>query len=348
MALSLTMNSISPEQDWTSTGPHRKDKAPALARHTKTEEGGGADETEPVDSALQAATVGGEDLRKLLFAKVEEELARRQAVAAKAAAAKAVTAVTEAAAEAAATPVQEMAAATAVPAMAVPATAMVTDESQHMLPGLYVPSPPIPPLEYSYRPILDRTAKFAVHCGFCSAVAPLLLDHIVSTVYGAQFAGSVAMLTTADVDYMFHVFWNYVVTTYTREEIFFRMVTRPGNSGIMRDNLRPLIAVSVQYHQDFIVLSPLNKVLFVENVLTDIFFRNGRCGVIGLQDLCRSDLVASLSAVGRHEIVFSDSAYLSWHIDGAKMIPGESSPVFNGAFTSGHWDYPPAASIYAF
>ncbi|CAN0470578.1 unnamed protein product, partial [Ectocarpus sp. 12 AP-2014] len=50
----------------------QKDKAAALARHTKRDEGCAADETEPVDSARQAVTVGREERRKLLVAKVKE------------------------------------------------------------------------------------------------------------------------------------------------------------------------------------------------------------------------------------------------------------------------------------
>lgn len=152
-------------------------------------------------------------------------------MATKAAAATAAAAVSEVAAAAAATSVPSSTAATA--AMAVPA--MVVEPaglSRHLLPQAYVPFLPMQPLEeYSCHPILDRTAQFAVHGGFCPVVAPLLLHHVASTVYGAEFAESVVTLTAANVDYMFHVFWNSVVT---REEIFFRMVTRPANSGIVR------------------------------------------------------------------------------------------------------------------
>ncbi|CAN0434604.1 unnamed protein product, partial [Ectocarpus fasciculatus] len=87
---------------------------------------------------------------------------------------------------------------------------------------------------YYCDPLLDRTALFAMDCGFNPRVAPVLLQHMVSTVFGEKVASGVATLSTADVGYIFDVFWNHVVCSYSREEIFFRMATRPGNVGITR------------------------------------------------------------------------------------------------------------------
>ncbi|CAN0392967.1 unnamed protein product, partial [Ectocarpus sp. 8 AP-2014] len=87
------------------------------------------------------------------------------------------------------------AAAAAAAAAAVPAA-----ESPLAAPEPYVPSSAIQSLlhyyYYYWDPLLDRTAHFAMDSG----VAPVLLHHIVS-VYGAEFASSVATLSTADVDY---------------------------------------------------------------------------------------------------------------------------------------------------
>ncbi|CAN0274217.1 unnamed protein product, partial [Ectocarpus sp. 8 AP-2014] len=92
------------------------------------------------------------------------------------------------------------AAAAAAAAAAVPAA-----ESPLAVPEPYVPSSAIQLLlhyyyYYYWDPLLDRTAHFAMDCGFYSGVAPVLLHNIVS-VYGAEFASSVATLSTADVDY---------------------------------------------------------------------------------------------------------------------------------------------------
>ncbi|CBN80254.1 expressed unknown protein [Ectocarpus siliculosus] len=159
----------------------------------------------------KAPKIEQEELRNRLLNKVEEELARWQAKAA--------------GAEAAAT--VATAAVAAVPAK----------ESPLQAPEPVVSSTPLAPLQpyYYCDPLLDRTAHFAMDCGFYPGVAPVLLQHIVSTVYGAEFASSVATLSTADVDYMFHTFWTNVVSSYSRDEIFFRMTTHPGNGGITRD-----------------------------------------------------------------------------------------------------------------
>ncbi|CAN0134731.1 unnamed protein product [Ectocarpus fasciculatus] len=161
-------------------------------------------------------------------------------------------------------------------------------------------------------------------CGFNPRVAPVLLPHMVSTVFGEEVASGVATLSTADVGYMLDAFRNHVVCSYSREEIFFRMATRPGNVGITRDDLRPLIIGAVQDQQDFIVLSPAKQVLLVENTLTTIFASISPYGMMTLDDVFMSGLVGSLSAVGRLEIRLADSALFGWHFDG--LTAGGADP----------------------
>ncbi|CAB1110839.1 unnamed protein product [Ectocarpus sp. CCAP 1310/34] len=192
-------------------------QVPPPTRPTTTGENRTDDGVAKSSSAGEGTTIEREELRKLLFVKVEEELARRQA--------------TGAAAEAAATAATAAAAAAAA---AVPVT-----ESPLQVPEPFVPSTPLSPLAplqpyYYCDPLLNRWAHFAMDCGFYAGVAPVLLQHIVSTVYGAEFASRVATLSTADVDYMFDVFWINVVCSFSREYIFFRMATRLRNGSMTR------------------------------------------------------------------------------------------------------------------
>lgn len=134
------------------------DQIPAQPKPTATEEEGMHYEVETSSSTMKSKTTERDEVCKRLFVQVGEELARGQAKAA----------------------------AATVPAV----------ESYLPMCEIFVPSSPLPPLpllQYTecYDPLLDRTDQFSMNCGFYPEVASILIQHIVSTVYRAEFASGV-------------------------------------------------------------------------------------------------------------------------------------------------------------
>eukprot|EP00752_Nemacystus_decipiens_P005161 g4684.t1 len=166
------------------------------------------------------------------------------------------------------------------------------------------PPPPPPPhsAPHDDRLILDRVAEFATACGLWAGVAPQLLTIMVSAVFGEAFATRVTVMSAEEVNYMFQAFWNNEISPFSAEEILCWMASPYGNGAITRESLRPFIIGAVEAQYDYQVLAPDARVQYIETVLSTIFCRLSRCGVITVHDLRGSDFVASLIAVGRLEI----------------------------------------------
>ncbi|CAM9818571.1 unnamed protein product, partial [Ectocarpus sp. 4 AP-2014] len=156
---------------------------------------------------------------------------------------------------------------------------------------------------------IEREAEaFSAACGFSAAFGPIVLKLVTTAVYGRVFAGGVSVLPMDHVVYAFGQYWEKEIGPRDATERFFKLVkigsgTRASSSGrIGKEELRRFVLAIALRHPDLDALPPDNKSIYVDTVLTILFYKFSRCGLMSLGDLRTSDFVRQMNAVGRLEM----------------------------------------------
>ncbi|CAM9747270.1 unnamed protein product, partial [Ectocarpus sp. 8 AP-2014] len=130
---------------------------------------------------------------------------------------------------------------------------------------------------------VEREAEaFSAACGFSAAFGPIVLKLVTTAVYGRVFAGGVSVLPMDHVVYAFGQYWEKEIGPRDATERFFKLVkigsgTRASSSGRIgkarMSELRRFVLAIALRHPDLDALPPDNKSIYVDTVLTILFYK---------------------------------------------------------------------------
>ncbi|CBJ32587.1 hypothetical protein Esi_0349_0007 [Ectocarpus siliculosus] len=112
---------------------------------------------------------------------------------------------------------------------------------------------------------VEREAEaFSAACGFSAAFGPIVLKLVTTAVYGRVFAGGVSVLPMDHVVYAFGQYWEKEIGPRDATERFFKLV---------KEELRRFVLAIALRHPDLDALPPDNKSIYVDTVLTILFYK---------------------------------------------------------------------------
>lgn len=115
---------------------------------------------------------------------------------------------------------------------------------------------------------------------------------------------------------LFAEFWKDEIETYDYIDRFFRLVKKPNNSSIEKDDLQPFIRELLLYHPglEFLEAHPDFHPKYATTVTTRIFYivNTSRCGRISQSELRKSNLVEVFNTVDEEEDINKVTEYFSY------------------------------------